>query len=381
MVTIFVGSKRKEFMIHKDLICGTAEFFNKAFNGHFMEKDGVMYLPDDNPEAFTLFVDWLYRHKIPSGNSESYIHTLYDLYIMANKMCLEDLMDATMDTIQDTAKEHDLLDVLFTKDLFLKVVSALTCLNAGLVNFLICLTSYATISRIKSPVAENEDGESASERTSPAFDDDDLDMIWDFGKDNKALYKNIQNQILSDMQCQAALDPRERDEDDATDRCFFHCHNDKNNCSLQTREIPGFIMDINKDMMRTKAKNDGTAKRYHIVQIFSDTNVWLLKSKRLSWVLTYKSRANEIVVTNKSGKLVCKLSTTDIRCIQNCPKSGRTVMYLRGLRTKMYYIEFSVAGQLQSLIKEMERQPTTTLSRDSQISELVASKRNLRLPC
>ena len=37
MVTIYVGPKRKEFKIHKKLICGSADYFEKAFNGDFKE--------------------------------------------------------------------------------------------------------------------------------------------------------------------------------------------------------------------------------------------------------------------------------------------------------------------------------------------------------
>jgi hypothetical protein len=37
MVTIYVGPKRKEFTIHKELICGSANYFEKAFDGNFKE--------------------------------------------------------------------------------------------------------------------------------------------------------------------------------------------------------------------------------------------------------------------------------------------------------------------------------------------------------
>lgn len=37
IVTIYVGPKRKEFKIHKKLICGSADYFGKAFNGDFKE--------------------------------------------------------------------------------------------------------------------------------------------------------------------------------------------------------------------------------------------------------------------------------------------------------------------------------------------------------
>ena len=47
--------------MHKDLICLT-EFFKGAFMSSFAEaQEGVMYLPDDSPSAFDLYVEWAYR--------------------------------------------------------------------------------------------------------------------------------------------------------------------------------------------------------------------------------------------------------------------------------------------------------------------------------
>jgi hypothetical protein len=49
LVKVFVGGKRKEFAIHKDLLCHT-EFFRAAFQGDLKEaKEGIIYLPEDAP--------------------------------------------------------------------------------------------------------------------------------------------------------------------------------------------------------------------------------------------------------------------------------------------------------------------------------------------
>ncbi|KAG4433060.1 hypothetical protein IFR05_011454 [Cadophora sp. M221] len=77
--TIFVGPKQKEFTIYKEIIC-ESEFFRAAFKSDFAEaKDGTMYLPEDNPDAFDLYAEWAYRKSIRDGHSESYLHSLYDL--------------------------------------------------------------------------------------------------------------------------------------------------------------------------------------------------------------------------------------------------------------------------------------------------------------
>lgn len=66
IVTLVVGKKRKEFKVHKKLICEASKFFNDAFNGPFKEgKEGIMYMPEDDPDVITYLVDWLYRSPLP----------------------------------------------------------------------------------------------------------------------------------------------------------------------------------------------------------------------------------------------------------------------------------------------------------------------------
>jgi hypothetical protein len=100
LVTIYVGKARKEFVIHKKLICETAPFFDKAFNGGFKEKEGTMELPEDGPSAFDLFVELLYSGIVPDGNSTEYFIQPHKLYVFAEKHCLNELANKTMDKIQ-----------------------------------------------------------------------------------------------------------------------------------------------------------------------------------------------------------------------------------------------------------------------------------------
>jgi hypothetical protein len=66
VVSILVGKKRKEFNVHKKLICQASKFFNDAFTGPFKEgQENKMYMPEDDPEVFSCFVDWLYRNPLP----------------------------------------------------------------------------------------------------------------------------------------------------------------------------------------------------------------------------------------------------------------------------------------------------------------------------
>jgi hypothetical protein len=66
IVSVLVGKKRKEFNVHKKLICQASKFFNDAFTGPFKEgQENKMYMPEDDPEVFSCFIDWLYRNPLP----------------------------------------------------------------------------------------------------------------------------------------------------------------------------------------------------------------------------------------------------------------------------------------------------------------------------
>jgi hypothetical protein len=69
----------------KKLVCNAAPFFDKAFNGEFKERDGIMYLPEASNSAFPLFVDWLYCGKVPDGRANEYYLQLHKLQVFAEK--------------------------------------------------------------------------------------------------------------------------------------------------------------------------------------------------------------------------------------------------------------------------------------------------------
>jgi hypothetical protein len=116
-VEISVGEEGRLFVIHKNLLCSKSVYFNNAFNGGFSEREGKMALKEENPEAFAIFVNWVYKDIIPSINMTSkYQYTvdqqmthLYKVYIFAHFICLNELQNKAMDAIQTShrlAKSH-----------------------------------------------------------------------------------------------------------------------------------------------------------------------------------------------------------------------------------------------------------------------------------
>ncbi len=108
MVDLYVGSKRRHFRVHKKLLCYHSAFFDKAFEGKFKEgHEGMMYLPKDDPAAFEIFVNWLYRgsiDKLPTSDDlllvDKALKRIVGLYILADKLCINPLKNAAMNSLQ-----------------------------------------------------------------------------------------------------------------------------------------------------------------------------------------------------------------------------------------------------------------------------------------
>ena len=99
-VKIFVGLERKLCSLHKGLLCFLAPYFAKAFNGSFVEGlNNEMYLPEEDPSAFDLFMLWLYRGEPGLAVLETSCNDRFLLSIMADKWCLTSLKRSTVNSL------------------------------------------------------------------------------------------------------------------------------------------------------------------------------------------------------------------------------------------------------------------------------------------
>ncbi|KAG4424730.1 hypothetical protein IFR04_002078 [Cadophora malorum] len=105
LVTIHVGKKRKEFGIYQNLIC-QVDYFQKAFNGSFVESNGTMYLSDETSGSFSLFVHCLYKGAIPDGNNIDHFENLINLHIFSEKICYGELGNWAMDSLRAITFDH-----------------------------------------------------------------------------------------------------------------------------------------------------------------------------------------------------------------------------------------------------------------------------------
>ena len=206
-------------------------------------------MPEDSPGAFSLYIDWLYRGSVPTSNTEAHVKHLYELYFLANKLCLIELEDKTMDTIQDMAKKYDLKDELIRPSLVVAVIQNTPKKTEGLRRFCIYQMAWVYLSRWINEEGEDDQSEHEYENSNSNGDNNDEDQYpYLMRKDAKAVFricnqtndcrflKSFLNRLIwlvtdgIDSDNLERLDLRIRDEEEAVDRCYFHCHKNFVNC-------------------------------------------------------------------------------------------------------------------------------------------------------
>ncbi|KUJ07195.1 uncharacterized protein LY89DRAFT_601881 [Mollisia scopiformis] len=104
MVDINVGKGKAEthFRVHKAILCAKLPYFDKMLNSGFKEgTENRVNLPEDDPDSFDLLMVWVYNDTLPplewnksiSGFTKTSNWHAFNLYALADKLCLEILMD------------------------------------------------------------------------------------------------------------------------------------------------------------------------------------------------------------------------------------------------------------------------------------------------
>lgn len=212
------------------MICQTSDFFSKAFNDGFIESAGTIDLPEDSAGAFALFVDWMYRGKVPKGRGQSYVDDLFDLYIFAEKLCLVTLKNKVIDSIQDIHSRFD-LDVTPSQA---ERVYAGTPIESPLRSYCILVHMYH--------LGHIEDGE---KNKPPNAKDEYVDELWKLSKDNFEYFKDMMKIAKmglgpKDQECIGFFERDTYDDDGYTlidvrrrgkkNRCWFHSHDEDTDC-------------------------------------------------------------------------------------------------------------------------------------------------------
>ena len=70
-ITVEVGPKRAKFHVHVNALSEVSTFFKAAIERPFIEKhEQLVKLPEDSPEVFGMFVDWVYTGQYKGMNEE-----------------------------------------------------------------------------------------------------------------------------------------------------------------------------------------------------------------------------------------------------------------------------------------------------------------------
>ncbi|KAE8442976.1 hypothetical protein EG329_002514 [Mollisiaceae sp. DMI_Dod_QoI] len=102
-INVGKGKAKTHYRIYKTILCTKIPYFDKMFNSGFKESaENKVDLPEDDPKSFDLLMLWTYNYPFPKyewstvmvdGVRTGGIWDAIEMYILAEKMCLTNLMD------------------------------------------------------------------------------------------------------------------------------------------------------------------------------------------------------------------------------------------------------------------------------------------------
>ncbi|TVY93346.1 hypothetical protein LAWI1_G002208 [Lachnellula willkommii] len=240
MVDILVGPDKKLFRVHKTFLCRRIPYFDKMFNGAFKEAGGVAELPEDDPAAFDLLMEWTYnsnprrlRDLVPVIDSDMVSRPSWDVvafYALAMKLCLPDLQDLIMIVlIRYDKRAHELPSIDFMSRAW-----AQTGEDSQLCDY--CLQS---IQWILTPPTEKE-----AESRWPTKEV--LKMFQD--------HPSFNNAYITLSRTQEPEDPREIE-----DKCYFHVHGTDDKCPPNYKKRKNSEIETAEGQVLKRAKARGSS--------------------------------------------------------------------------------------------------------------------------
>ena len=196
-----------------------------------------------------LLINYLYSSKIPSHHTETHLHHLYELYFLADRIKMIEVMDKTMDAIQATAVKYNLMDELIDPNLVQQAIQ-IPQKNKGLRLFCIDMMIYAFLKRwIEHPEdsdtssndSESGDQENEIVDTRVYIEAKDLKWVLKLSQNDFAFFNTFTFRLCQQVQRFAArpdiletqrlADPRRCHPNEL---CYYHCHRKSHNCAAST---------------------------------------------------------------------------------------------------------------------------------------------------
>ncbi|KAJ9603694.1 hypothetical protein H2200_011880 [Cladophialophora chaetospira] len=102
LIKVFVGEKRKEYNIHKDVLIKGSPFFKACLSANMLEATtNEISLPEDQCCAFDLLVAWLYHEKTYKvANNTRAVLSAMKAYQLGDKYSMHDFQNALIERLK-----------------------------------------------------------------------------------------------------------------------------------------------------------------------------------------------------------------------------------------------------------------------------------------
>jgi len=106
MVDIYVGPENTHWILHEKLLCHHSPFFRRIFYAP-TNSSKTFGLLDEEDAPFKTFVGWLYSSSLPVPREESDLGLMFDLYLMAEKFQIPNLIADVLQVVREWYKYSD----------------------------------------------------------------------------------------------------------------------------------------------------------------------------------------------------------------------------------------------------------------------------------
>ncbi|KAJ9497384.1 hypothetical protein LTR99_008840 [Exophiala xenobiotica] len=97
IVFVCVGEQKLRYALHESILVSECPFFEKCLSSDMKEaQDGEIHLPEDNPSAFDVLVQWMYTKHIAQNDATN----LALAYNLADKLCMPALQNIIIDCVR-----------------------------------------------------------------------------------------------------------------------------------------------------------------------------------------------------------------------------------------------------------------------------------------
>ncbi|KAH8701203.1 hypothetical protein GQ44DRAFT_65215 [Phaeosphaeriaceae sp. PMI808] len=106
MVDIYIGTENTHWILHEKLLCHHSPFFRRVFYAKNTTTKSFG-LPEEEDAPFKTFVGWLYSSSLPVPREEADLGLMFDLYLMAEKFQIPNLVADVLQVVREWYKYSD----------------------------------------------------------------------------------------------------------------------------------------------------------------------------------------------------------------------------------------------------------------------------------